>query len=55
MGTKQQKTQKIKPKELLEIVFLDVPNTENYKFKNRKCNYYSEKCEISPEELSKIN
>ena len=55
MGTKQQKTQKIKPKELLEIVFLDVPNTENYKFKNSKCNYYSEKCEISPEELSKIN
>ncbi len=55
MGTKQQKPQKIKPKELLEIVFLDVPNTENYKFKNRKCNYYSKKCEISPEELSKIN
>ena len=55
MGTKQQKPQKIKLKKLLEIVFLDVPNTENYKFKNRKCNYYSEKCEISPEELSKIN
>ena len=29
MGSKQQKPQKIKPKELLEIVFLDVPNTEN--------------------------
>lgn len=56
MGSKQKNSnKKEKPKKLLDIVYLDVPNTENYKFKNRKVQFYTEQCEISPEELSKIN
>jgi len=57
MGTKNNKSNKNKkPKSLSEIEqILYIPNTEDYKFKNRKCFYFSENYEISPEEEIKLN